>query len=352
MDYPACTAHYCTAKSSGHAIWSTISVFNVFNKIAACRLEQPEIEKAIATAEDEDSDDRSGHTATSPLASNSELYSDICGSCPSSCSSYFHTALVSWPASARLPLTGTLTFSHRTYDLATALALHAEVRACIVSEMAHGLFHALLPFSAYRVPRILEFSLHPNVLDPILKRSTRRALVGLFGTRRCTPELAGLPTKLHSSALKGLEKRSTPVNALAVLWAAKGALTRLNGMVDVRLLSNLVRILTTPRTEAGRAQVDAVMAGQTAEVLAEADFTSIMSADSVRFEDGERVEWAVPVIVRGVKEENAERVYQALVNVLLLPHHDPDEPGSFPAQPLLSPTSHVRVQATASAAGP
>jgi hypothetical protein len=213
-------------------------------------------------------------------------------------SPYFHTALVSWPAPApsksltssikdlsdvltlTLPsppftpaslhftlgflYTGTLIFSHRTYDLATALALllsatylslptlHTEVRARIVSEMAHGLFHALLPFSAYealtkgawraggctcrkcaqRVPRILEFSLRPDVLDPILERGARRALVGLFGTGWCTPEFAGLPAKLHSSALKGLGKRSTPANALAVLWAAEGALTRLNGMVD------------------------------------------------------------------------------------------------------------------------
>jgi hypothetical protein len=118
--------------------------------------------------------------------------------------------------------------------------------------MAHGLFHALLPFSAYealtkgtwsaggctcckcaqRVPRILKFSLRPDVLDPILERGARRALVGLFGMGWCILEFAGLPTKLHSSALKGLAKRSTPANALAVLWAAEGVLTGLNGIVD------------------------------------------------------------------------------------------------------------------------
>ncbi|KAJ7718500.1 hypothetical protein B0H14DRAFT_3901109 [Mycena olivaceomarginata] len=162
--------------------------------------------------------------------------------------------------------------------------------------MAHGLFHALLPFSAYealtkgarraggctcckcaqRVPRILEFSLRPDILDPILKRGARRALVGL-------------------SALKGLAKRSTPANALAVLWAAEGALTGLNGMIDA--WTEVVR----PLIEAARAQVDAVMAGQTAEVLAEADFTSIISTYCVRFEDGERVKWAVLAIEASAK---------------------------------------------------
>ncbi|KAJ6458955.1 hypothetical protein C8R47DRAFT_1226840 [Mycena vitilis] len=316
-------------------------------------------------------------------------------------SPYFHTALVSWPSPSKplsssvngpdpltltLPsppftpaslhftlgflYTGTLVFSHRTYDLSTALALllsanylslpalHAEVQARIVSEMAHGLFHAALPFTAYealtqgawraggctcrkcaaRVPRILEFALRPDVQDAVLERGARRALVGLFGTGWCTPEFAALPAKLHASALKGLAKRSTPANALAVLWAAEAARARLSPLVDA--WADAVR----PLVDAGRAQVDAVLGAQTAEVLGEGEWGAIMRADGVRFEDGERVEWAMRSVVRGVSEANAGRVYQALVNVLLLPHPEPTEEGSFPAQPLLSQTSHVRVQ--------
>ncbi|KAJ7876776.1 hypothetical protein B0H14DRAFT_3436525 [Mycena olivaceomarginata] len=133
----------------------------------ALLLEQPEIERAIATAEDEDSDDRSGHTATSPLdASDSELsWTSTSRSCPSSprtASSSPPARPTSTPPSSpgpppprpspsrptsspspspppalhprlsplppRLSLTGTLIFSHRTYDLATALALHAGIR--------------------------------------------------------------------------------------------------------------------------------------------------------------------------------------------------------------------------------
>ncbi|KAJ6459078.1 hypothetical protein C8R45DRAFT_1221533 [Mycena sanguinolenta] len=346
-------------------------------------------------AADNESDD--GHERQMPVFSSHRFVL-------ASRSPYFHTALVAWP-SPQKPLststtdepltlslpsppftpaslhftlgflyTGTLVFSHRTYDLSTALALllsanylqlptlHAEVQARIIAEMAHGLFHAALPFAAYeeltkgawraggctcrkcamRVPRILEFSLRPDVQDAVLERGARRALVGLFGTGWCTSEFAALPAKLQASALKGLAKRTTPANALAILWAAEAALARLSPMVDPWV--DVVR----PLIESGRSQVDAVLGNQTAEVLAEADFTQITHTAGVRFEDGERVEWAMRAVVRGVKETNAGRVYQALVNVLLLPHPDPPGgPGAqdaFPAQPLLAQTSHVRVQ--------
>ncbi|KAJ7634430.1 hypothetical protein FB45DRAFT_908880 [Roridomyces roridus] len=314
-------------------------------------------------------------------------------------SPYFHSALISWPqkplsasvnggdpltltlpsppftpASLHFTLgfiyTGTLIFSHRTYDLSTALALllsanylqlpalHAEVQARIVSEMTHGLFHAALPFAAYealtqgawraggctcrkcaaRIPRILEFAIRPDVQDPVLERGARRGLVGLFGPGWCTPEFAALPPKLHAAALKGLLKRSTPANALAILYAAEAALARLATLIDP--WADTVR----PLIEAGRKQIEGVLAGETAAVLAEKDWVSIMSADGVRFEDGERVEWVCRGIVRGTVETNAGKVYQALVNVLLLPHPSPADESAFPAQPLLSQTSHVRVQ--------
>ena len=154
----------------------------------------------------------------------------------------------------------------------------------------------------------------------------------------CTPEFAALPPKLHAAALRGLAKRTTPANALAVLWAAEAARARLAPMVDA--YADVIR----PLIDTALAQTDAVLGAQTAAVLAEADWGAIMRADGARFEDGERVEWVMRGIVRGVSEVNAGRVYQALVNVLLLPHPDPVEEGSFPAQPLLSQTSHVRVQ--------
>ncbi|KAL0069280.1 hypothetical protein AAF712_003645 [Marasmius tenuissimus] len=148
------------------------------------------------------------------------------------------------PASLHFTLgylyTGTLSFSHRTYDLSTALSilltsstsylnlpsLHAEIRSRIVIEMAHGLFHAFLPFAEYdsllnrgglggckcrqcarRIPRILSFAIQPTLQDSILERGARRALVGLFGDGWCTQEYAELDVKIRESVVRGVKKR-------------------------------------------------------------------------------------------------------------------------------------------------
>ncbi|KAJ7729415.1 hypothetical protein B0H14DRAFT_3118129 [Mycena olivaceomarginata] len=69
-------AHYCTAAPNHPGMQSGGSTISVFKKVAARGLEQLEIERAIATAEDEDSDDRSGRTATSPPLDASDSESD------------------------------------------------------------------------------------------------------------------------------------------------------------------------------------------------------------------------------------------------------------------------------------
>ncbi|KAK7005682.1 hypothetical protein R3P38DRAFT_3282836 [Favolaschia claudopus] len=88
--------------------------------------------------------------------------------------------------------------------------LYAKVSACIITEMAHALFHAASPSPptrsspaahggaggctcrkcAGRVPRILDFALRDDVKDAALERGSRRALVGLFGTGRRTQEFS------------------------------------------------------------------------------------------------------------------------------------------------------------------
>ncbi|KAK6984422.1 hypothetical protein R3P38DRAFT_3492995 [Favolaschia claudopus] len=100
---------------------------------------------------------------------NSEVHRSKAGVLPQSPQSLSSTSdpiclSLPSPLHPRLPLlhprrsidflyTGALVFSHRTY-LSTALALllsasylalptlYAEVSACIITEMAHGLFHA------------------------------------------------------------------------------------------------------------------------------------------------------------------------------------------------------------------
>ncbi|KAK6981721.1 hypothetical protein R3P38DRAFT_3293597 [Favolaschia claudopus] len=75
----------------------------------------------------------------------------------------------------------------------------------IITEMAHGLFLAALPFTAYEeltrvqatapgasatpgcpTSHIFEFALRDDLEDAVLERGSRRALVGLFGTAWCT----------------------------------------------------------------------------------------------------------------------------------------------------------------------
>ncbi|KAJ3716539.1 hypothetical protein C8R42DRAFT_778589 [Lentinula raphanica] len=179
------------------------------------------------------------------------------------------------PASLHFTLgylyTGTLAFSHRTYDLTTALHIYLsslpahlhlnrlldEIRGRIIMELCHGLFHAFLEFPEYealikgkwggntggcrcrqcarRAPRVLEFAVRSEVKDPYLDRGARRALVGLLGDGWVTSEWAGLSPRLRESVLKGVQKRMMPpstdekskggsINVWSMLFAVESAL--------------------------------------------------------------------------------------------------------------------------------
>ncbi|TFK37914.1 hypothetical protein BDQ12DRAFT_631641 [Crucibulum laeve] len=325
----------------------------------------------------------SGHEATTAIFSSHRFILV-------SRSPYFHTALLDWPskpspgnepptltlpsppftpASLHFTLgflyTGTLVFSHRTYDLSTAFAilraahylalptLHDEIQARIANEMMHGLFHAFLPFPEYerltggrwgtggcrcrqcarRAPRVLEFSLSEDVKNANLERGARRALVGMFGEGWCTTEFAGLPQKIRDSLLKGVGKRTTPANALPLLFAAEHALMKLAPIIEP--WADTVRDMIL----GARKGVEELLCKDAEACFADEEWGAIMEDDGVRFEDGERVEWVMGAILRGVKETTAAGVYQTLVSAILLRPH-PTEPNA----PLLSATSHIRVQ--------
>lgn len=324
-------------------------------------------------------------------------------------SPYFSTQLLQWgvkhspgepltlnlpsppftPASLHFTLgfiyTGTLIFSHRTFDLDTAFhimrsaaylsldTLYDEIQARIVQEMLHGLFHAFLEFSEYeaitggkwgtggcrcrqcarRAPRVLEFSILDDVKNPHLERGARRALVGLFGDGWCTSEFAALPQKIRDGLLKGLGKRTTPMNVFALLAASQAALKKLDTIIDT--WGDTVRDMVT----AARKTIDDVVATQAAECFDQPEWMEIMEADGVRFEDGEKVEMLLESLRRGLNEKNAAMAYQvsaidffhpslllssasrqAVVDLVLLKPHPTD-----PEAALLSSTSQVRVQA-------
>ncbi|KXN84931.1 hypothetical protein AN958_11914 [Leucoagaricus sp. SymC.cos] len=304
-------------------------------------------------------------------------------------SPYFYDALISWPqkpangeiqtltlpsppftpASLHFTLgfiyTGTLIFSHRTYDLSTAFAilkaalylslptLHDEVQARIAHEMLHGLFHAFLPFQEYerltqskwgtggcrcrqcarRVPRVLEFSLEDDVKNTHLERGARRALVGLFGEGWCTQEFASLSLKLRESLLKGVAKRTTPQNVFPLLFSAEHALVKLATNIDA--WADTVREMI----HTGRKLIDELICKESEASFSSDEWMEIMEGDGARFDDSERVQWAMAAVLRGVREPWAAPLYQTLVSAILIKPH-PTEPNS----PFLSPTSQIRQQ--------
>ena len=283
-------------------------------------------------------------------------------------SPYFHTQLVQWgvaqkgdepltltlpsppftPASLHFTLgfiyTGTLIFSHRTFDLDTAFhimrsatylsldTLYDEVQARIVQEMMHGLFHAFLEFSEYeritagkwgvggcrcrqcarRAPRILEFSLEDDVKNPHLERGSRRALVGLFGEGWCTPEFARLPQKIRDGLLKGLAKRTTPLNVFPLLFACHDAMRKLNSVIEAWADTVRDMVLNARKT------IDEVLCAQAESCFEQAEWMDIMESDGARFEDSDRVEWVMDSVRRGVSESTAGTLYQVCNNVFTL----------------------------------
>ena len=285
-------------------------------------------------------------------------------------SPYFHNQLLSWPSTkppqdAPLTLnlpsppftpaslhftlgyiyTGTLVFSHRGYDLDTAFhimraatylaidPLYDEIQARIVQEMMHGLFHAFLDFSEYehvtggkwgtggcrcrqcarRAPRTLEFALADDVRNPHLERGARRALVGLFGEGWCTSEFAGLPSKTRESLLKGLAKRTTPLNIFPLLFAAQHAMDKLNAVIDAWADTSREMVL------AARRVIDDVLCARAEECFELPEWVEILEGDGTRFDDGEKVKWVLESLKRGLTDRSAAMVYQVCISLYLPP---------------------------------
>ena len=285
-------------------------------------------------------------------------------------SPYFHTSLKSWgktanaiakaaagsgeeepftitlpsppftPASLHFTLgyiyTGTLVFSHRTYDLDTSFhimksatflsiqSLYDEIQARIVQEMMHGLYHAFLEFSEYeritggkwgsggcrcrqcarRAPRVLEFATAEDVKNQHLERGARRALVGIYGEGWCTSEFSRLPEKIKLQLVKGLAKRTTPINIFPLLFATHQALRKLSNISD--LWSDGIRELVV----SARKTIDEVLCNQVYECFEQPEWVEIMVGDGARFDDADKVEWVMESVKRGLNDMNAPLVYQ------------------------------------------
>ncbi|KAG2745833.1 hypothetical protein P692DRAFT_20955183 [Suillus brevipes Sb2] len=239
------------------------------------------------------------------------------------------------PASLHFTLgyiyTGTLVFSHRTYDLDTAFAilksatylsldgLVTEIQARFVYEMVHGLFHASLEFNEYeritgskwgtggcrcrqcarRAPRVLEFALADDAKNTYLERGARRALVDLFEEGWCISEFASLPQKIRENLLKGLAKRTTPMNVFPLLFAAQHAIKKLDSVIDAWADTSREMVLQA------RKAIDECLVSQSAECFEQDDWLQVMETDVERFDDSERVAWVMEAIKRGMVEKHA-----------------------------------------------
>ena len=292
-------------------------------------------------------------------------------------SPYFHTSLKSWgktaaaiaksasasgeeepltvtlpsppftPASLHFTLgfiyTGTLVFSHRTYDLDTAFhimksatflsiqSLYDEIQARVVQEMMHGLYHAFLEFSEYeritggkwgsggcrcrqcarRAPRVLEFAIADDVKNQHLERGARRALVGIYGEGWCTSEFSKLPDKIKLQLVKGLAKRTTPINIFPLLFATHQALKKLANISD--LWSDGVRELVL----SARKTIDEVLCSQADDCFEQPEWVEFMASDGARFDDADKVEWIMESVKRGLNEVSAPLVYQVSDSTIL-----------------------------------
>ncbi|KAJ7593454.1 hypothetical protein C8J56DRAFT_498559 [Mycena floridula] len=315
-------------------------------------------------------------------------------------SRWFHDALISWPgnksgapkreislpsppftpASLHFTLgfiyTGTLVFSHRSYDLSTAFSilvsamylggkgddamktLEDEIQARLVEEMGHGLFHAYLEFAdfeketngvwgaggcrcrqcARRAPRILEFAIRDDVKNKILERGARRALTGIWGEGWVTSELGGMDGKIVDSLIKGVGKRALgPAegawNVMPMIWAGIAGTKKADRVVDT--WGSVVR----DALEKGRKGLCKILADHSESAFECPEWTEIMEADGVRFEDGERVEGVLAALLEGLSIHNAGTAYQTLVSSVLLKPHPVDRDKA-----MLGQTSHVRIQ--------
>ena len=244
------------------------------------------------------------------------------------------------PASVHFTLgfiyTGTLSFSHRTFDLTTAFhifrsatylqldALCKEIEARLVEEMMHGLFHAFLTFEHYeritagrwgvggckckqcqrRAPRVLAFAQSPDVNNPILTRGAQRALSGMFGEGWCSQDFIDLPVKARSNLVKGVTLRCSAMNAVPLLFAAQSALSRLENSQEV--WAEDVREMI----HAVRKKIDDVLCTQCEEVFEQEEWVSILERHGTEFGDNEKVGWVMDSIMRGLNEKNAPLVYQ------------------------------------------
>ncbi|KDR76593.1 hypothetical protein GALMADRAFT_247000 [Galerina marginata CBS 339.88] len=196
-------------------------------------------------------------------------------------------------------------------------ALYQLILAQITVEMLHGLYHAPLPDNVYsrligdewntmvklgcrcstcahNVPLVLQFAREPNILNELLERGARRAIVGLFGEDF-------LPVK--------------PLNILPLLFEAENALANLkfpDDPIKEQFVSNV-----RPRILSVRESIDRALCANVDACLECEEWKSIQKADKsgdiyLRATFFEQANWVLQAILRGANQQNVLELYRAL----------------------------------------
>ena len=102
------------------------------------------------------------------------------------------------------------------------------------------------------------------------------------------------------------------MNVLLMLFAAHAGLKKLSSVRDGWGDTVKDMILTA------RSFVDTALCSEAEKVFNEKDWVDIMENDGMgRFEDGERVEWVMDSIRRGMNDNNVVKLYQVGISFLL-----------------------------------
>jgi hypothetical protein len=126
----------------------------------------------------------------------------------------------------------------------------------------------------------------------------------MFGEGWCNAEFAKLDKKIRDTALKGVAKRTTPLNVFPLLFAAEFSLTKLNAIIDPWADISREMILDARRL------IDQLLCSQPDECFSQSEWIELMDTDGVRFEDRDNIEWIIKSIQRGFTEKSAGKLYQ------------------------------------------
>ena len=102
------------------------------------------------------------------------------------------------------------------------------------------------------------------------------------------------------------------MNVMLMFFAAYAGLKKLSSIRDV--WGDTVKDMIL----AARSFVNCALCSEAEKVFNEKDWVDIMENDGMgRFEDGERVEWVMDSIRRGMNDNNVVKLYQVGISFLL-----------------------------------